>query len=64
MDQIFALRQVLEKKWEYALPVYCAFMDLEKAALSQLRICRTPLLTFDQPFMDDGECVIQYGKNN
>ena len=24
----------------------------------------TPPLTFDQPFMDDGECVIKYGKNN
>ena len=31
LDQIFVLRQVLEKKWEHAMPVYCAFMDLEKA---------------------------------
>ena len=31
VDQIFALRQLVEKRWEYALPVYCAFMDLEKA---------------------------------
>ena len=31
VDQIFALRQVLEKKWEFALPVYCVFIDLEKA---------------------------------
>ena len=31
MDQIFALRQIVEKRWEYALPMYCAFMDLEKA---------------------------------
>ena len=31
VDQIFALRQVLEKRWEFALPVYCAFIDLEKA---------------------------------
>ena len=31
MDQIFALRQMVEKRWEYALPIYCAFMDLEKA---------------------------------
>ena len=29
----------------------------ELLALSQLRICRSPL-TFDQPFMDDGESVI------
>ena len=27
-------------------------------ALSQSKICRPPPLTFDQPFMDDGECVI------
>ena len=25
---------------------------------------QTPPLTFDQPFMDDGECGVQYGKNN
>ena len=25
VDQIFALRQVLEKRWEFALPVYCAW---------------------------------------
>ena len=31
IDQIFALRQIIEKRWEYALPVYCSFMDLEKA---------------------------------
>ena len=31
VDQVFALRQILEKRWEYALPVYCAFIDLEKA---------------------------------
>ena len=31
MDQIFALRQIVEKRWEFALPIYCAFMDLEKA---------------------------------
>ena len=31
VDQIFALRQVVEKRWEHAMPVYCAFMDLEKA---------------------------------
>ena len=23
-----------------------------------------PHLTFDHPFIDDGECVIKYGKNN
>ena len=31
IDQIFALRQIVEKRWEYARPIYCAFMDLEKA---------------------------------
>ena len=31
MDQIFALRQVVKKRWEYALTVYCSFMELEKA---------------------------------
>ena len=30
-DQIFALRQIVEKRWEYARPIYCALMDLEKA---------------------------------
>jgi hypothetical protein len=37
VDQIFAMRQVMEKRWEYALPVYCAFIDLEKAYDSVLR---------------------------
>ena len=36
VDQIFALRQLVEKRWEYALPVYCAFMDLEKVCDSVL----------------------------
>ena len=31
VDQIFTLRQVIQKKWEYGLPVYVAFVDLEKA---------------------------------
>ena len=31
VDQIFSLRQILENRWEFALPVYCAFIDLEKA---------------------------------
>ena len=31
VDQIFALRQVVEQRWEYALPIYCSFIDLEKA---------------------------------
>ena len=32
---------------------------IQSETLSQLRICRPlPPLTFDQPFMDDGECVI------
>ena len=31
VDQIFALRQMVEKRWEFALPIYCASMDLEKA---------------------------------
>ena len=31
IDQIFTLRQIIEKKWEYAKPVFCAFVDLEKA---------------------------------
>ena len=46
---------------------FCHF-SLITLALSQLRICRPPssptLLTFDQPFMDDEECVIYYRKNN
>ena len=31
VDQIFSLRHVIEKRWEYGLPIYCAFMYLEKA---------------------------------
>ena len=31
MDQIFAIRQIAEKRWECALPVYYSFMDLEEA---------------------------------
>ena len=30
-DQLFTLRQVFEKAWEFAKPVYTAFIDLEKA---------------------------------
>ena len=30
-DQLFTLRMVLEKAWEYAKPVYSCFVDLEKA---------------------------------
>ncbi|VDP03041.1 unnamed protein product, partial [Soboliphyme baturini] len=30
-DHIFALRQIVEKSWEYAQPVYVCFVDLEKA---------------------------------
>ena len=31
VDQMFSLRRLVTKRWEYALPVYCAFMDPEKA---------------------------------
>ena len=30
-DQVFCLQQVQEKTWEYAIPVYMTFVDLEKA---------------------------------
>ena len=30
-DQLFILHQVFEKAWEFAKPVYTAFIDLEKA---------------------------------
>ncbi|GAB0086845.1 Reverse transcriptase domain [Sergentomyia squamirostris] len=30
-DQLFALKMILEKSWEYAIPVYCCFIDLERA---------------------------------
>ena len=30
-DQLFTLRQVFEKAWKFAKPVYTAFIDLEKA---------------------------------
>ena len=30
VDHILAPRQVVKKRWEYALPTYSAFMDLEK----------------------------------
>ena len=28
---IFCIRQILEKKWEYSLPVHHLFMDIKKA---------------------------------
>ena len=30
-DQIFTLKQILEKSWEYAKDVFAWFVDLEKA---------------------------------
>ena len=39
-------------------------IEIDILALSQLRICRPPPLSFDPAFMDDRECAIQYGKNN
>ena len=30
-DQIFTLRQIFEKSWEYAKDVFACFIDLEKA---------------------------------
>ena len=30
-DQIFTLRQIFEKSWEYAKDVFACFVDLEKA---------------------------------
>jgi len=30
-DQVFTLKQVFEKSWEYNIPVFMAFVDLEKA---------------------------------
>ena len=30
-DQIFTLRQIFEKSWEYANDVFARFVDLEKA---------------------------------
>ena len=30
-DMIFALRQLIEKHWEFSKPLYIAFLDLEKA---------------------------------
>ena len=31
IDQIFTLRQIFEKSWEYAKDVFACFVDLEKA---------------------------------
>ena len=31
VDQIFSIRRIIEKRWEYGLPTYCAFVDLQKA---------------------------------
>ena len=30
-DMIFALRQLIEKHWEFNKPLYIAFLDLEKS---------------------------------
>ena len=31
MDQIFTLKQIFEKFWEYAKDIFTCFVDLEKA---------------------------------
>ena len=30
-DQLFTLRVLFEKSWEYAHPIFCCFIDMEKA---------------------------------
>ena len=30
IEQILPIGQILEKKWKYALPIYCSVMNLEK----------------------------------
>ena len=32
--------------------------------ITDMQITLPPSLIFDQPFMDDGECALWYGKNN
>ena len=31
IDQIYSIRRIIEKRWEYGLQTYCAFVDLQKA---------------------------------
>jgi hypothetical protein len=40
-DQIFYIRQILEKKWEYTGMVYQLFIDFKKAHVSVWRECYT-----------------------
>ena len=46
-DQIFTLKQIFEKSWEYGKDLFTCFVDLEKAYMTELlgikfgRFCRT-----------------------
>ena len=50
-DQIFTLRQIFEKSWEYAKDVFACFIDLEKA---YDRVPRVNLWRVLQEYGSDG----------
>jgi hypothetical protein len=46
IDQIFCIRQILEKKWEYNGTVRQLFIDFKKAYISVKRVLYNILLEF------------------
>ena len=54
MDQIFTLKQIFEKSWEYGNDLFACFTDLEKA---YDRVSRDKLWKVLQEFGIDGQLL-------
>ena len=55
MDQIFTLRQIFEKSWEFAKDVFACFVDLEKA---YVRVPRDKPWRVLQEYRTDGHLLM------